>query len=60
MSKYNLRYIYIYMEWKLLINLQANKFLQPYSGNFMSFLFLNMCLLSYIMKLLVVINGGNL
>ncbi len=31
------------------------KSLQPYSGNLMSFLFLNKCLLSYIMKLLVFI-----
>ncbi len=38
----------------------AKKSLQQYSGNLMSFLFLNKCLLSYIMKLLVFINGGNL
>ncbi len=35
------------------------KSLQQYSGNLMSFLFLNKCLLYYIMKLSF-INGGNL
>ncbi len=52
--------MYIYMEWKWLISLQAYKSLQSYSGHLMSFLFLNKCLLSYIIKLLVFINGGNI
>ncbi len=41
-----------------LTSLQAYKSLQPYSGNLMSVLFLNKCLLFYIMKLLVFINGA--
>ncbi len=48
MSKYNFIYIYIYYDKPKSTSLQPSN-----SSNLMYFLFLNKCLLSYIMKLLV-------